>query len=54
MKTFAVSLALAIWSGAALTLTPTAHADMLVGNYRLDTDRDPWPQLDLGDSAVHS
>ncbi len=38
MKTFAVSLALAM---AALTLTPTAHADMLVGNYRLDTNRDP-------------
>ena len=38
VKTFAVSLALAM---AALTLTPTAHADMLVGNYRLATDRDP-------------
>jgi hypothetical protein len=38
VKTFAVSLALAT---AALTLTPTAHADMLVGNYRLDTNRDP-------------
>ena len=38
VKTFAVSLALAM---AALTLTPTAHADMLVGNYRLDTNRDP-------------
>ena len=38
MKTSAISLALAM---AALTLTPTAHADMLVGNYRLDTNRDP-------------
>ena len=38
MKIFAVSLGLAI---AALTLAPTAHADMQVGNYRLDTNRDP-------------
>ena len=38
VKTFAVTLALAM---AALTLTPTANADMLVGNYRLDTNRDP-------------
>jgi hypothetical protein len=38
VKTFAVSLALAT---AALTVTPTAHADMPVGNYRLDTNRDP-------------
>ena len=38
VKTFAISLALTM---AALTLTPTAHADMQVGNYRLDTDRDP-------------
>lgn len=38
MKTFAVSLALAT---AALTVTPTAHADMVIGNYRLDTNRDP-------------
>jgi hypothetical protein len=38
VKTFAVSLALAM---AALTLTPTARADMQVGNYRLVTDRDP-------------
>lgn len=38
MKTFAVSLALA---AAALTLTPTAHADIQIGNYRLDTPRDP-------------
>ena len=38
MKTFAVSLALAT---AALTLTPTARADMIIGNYRLDTPRDP-------------
>lgn len=38
MKTFAVSLALAT---AALTLTPTARADMQVGNYRVDTNRDP-------------
>ncbi|OBF50101.1 hypothetical protein A5756_22820 [Mycobacterium sp. 852002-53434_SCH5985345] len=26
---------------AALTLEPTAHADIQVGNYRLDTPRDP-------------
>jgi hypothetical protein len=38
VKTFAMSLALAT---AALTVTPTAHADMLFGNYRLDTNRDP-------------
>jgi hypothetical protein len=38
VKTFAVSLALAT---AALTVTPTAHADMLFANYRLDTNRDP-------------
>lgn len=38
MKTFSVSLALAT---AALTLTPTARADMLFANYRLDTNRDP-------------
>lgn len=38
MKTFAVSLALA---AAALTVMPTAHADMLPGNYKLDTNRDP-------------
>src|SRR3984893_2007966 len=38
VKTFAVSLALAT---AALTLTPTARADMQIGNYRLDTNRDP-------------
>jgi len=38
VKIFAVSLGLAI---AALTLAPTAHADMQVGNYRLDTNRDP-------------
>jgi hypothetical protein len=38
VKTFAVSLALAM---AALTLMPTARADMQVGNYRLDTNRDP-------------
>ncbi len=38
VKTFATSLALAT---AALTVTPTAHADMLFGNYRLDTNRDP-------------
>ena len=38
VKTLAVSLAVAM---AALTLTPTAHADMQVGNYRLDTNRDP-------------
>lgn len=38
VKTFAVSLALAT---AALTVTPTAHADMLYANYRVDTNRDP-------------
>jgi hypothetical protein len=38
VKTFAVSLVLAT---AVLTVTPTAHADMLFGNYRLDTNRDP-------------
>ncbi|MEE2852866.1 MAG: hypothetical protein VX424_09485 [Actinomycetota bacterium] len=38
VKTFAMSLALAM---AALTLTPTAHADMVPGNYHLDTNRDP-------------
>lgn len=38
MKIFALSLALAM---AALTLEPTAHADIQVGNYRLDTPRDP-------------
>jgi hypothetical protein len=38
VKTFAMSLVLAL---AALTVTPAAHADMQVGNYRLDTNRDP-------------
>lgn len=38
VKILAVSLGLTM---AALTLTPTARADMLVGNYRLDTNRDP-------------
>lgn len=38
MRIFAISLALAT---AALTVTPTAHADMVLGNYRLDTNRDP-------------
>ena len=38
VKTFAVSLVLAM---AALTVTPSAHADMLFGNYRVDTNRDP-------------
>ncbi|ORB75447.1 hypothetical protein [Mycobacterium scrofulaceum] len=38
VKTVAVSLALAT---AALTLEPVAHADIQVGNYRLDTPRDP-------------
>jgi hypothetical protein len=37
VKTFALSIALTM---AALTLTPVAHADMLLGNYRLDTNRD--------------
>lgn len=38
MKIFTVSLGLAM---AAVTLTPTAHAEMQVGNYRVDTNRDP-------------
>ncbi|BBX95015.1 hypothetical protein MLAC_03090 [Mycobacterium lacus] len=38
MRTLALSLGLAM---ATLTLTPAARADMVVGNYRLDTDRDP-------------
>jgi hypothetical protein len=38
VKTFAVSLAIAM---AALTLTPSARADMLVGNYTVSTNRDP-------------
>ncbi|WP_201263598.1 hypothetical protein [Mycobacterium montefiorense] len=38
VKTFAVSFALAM---AALTVTPTAHADMIIANYRVVTDRDP-------------
>lgn len=38
MKTLAASFALAT---AALTVAPTAHADMIIGNYRVDTNRDP-------------
>ena len=38
MKTFATSLALAL---VALTAAPAARADMQVGNYRVDTNRDP-------------
>ncbi|WP_082951623.1 hypothetical protein [Mycobacterium sp. 852002-51057_SCH5723018] len=38
VKIFTVSLGLAM---AAVTLTPTAHAEMQVGNYRVDTNRDP-------------
>lgn len=38
MKTFAVSLTLAT---VALTVIPTARADMQIGNYRVDTNRDP-------------
>jgi hypothetical protein len=38
VKSFAMSLALA---AAALTVTPTAHADMTYADYRLDTNRDP-------------
>ncbi|TAM65406.1 hypothetical protein [Mycobacterium sp.] len=38
VKTFALGLALA---SAALTLTPTARADVQIGNYRVDTSRDP-------------
>jgi hypothetical protein len=41
VKTFAASVVLAM---AALTLAPTAQADMLIGNYRLDTNRDPGHQ----------
>ncbi|MEE3064659.1 MAG: hypothetical protein VYA67_11980 [Actinomycetota bacterium] len=37
VKTFAASLALAT---AALVITPTAHADMSIGNYRVDTPRE--------------
>ncbi|MCV6975207.1 hypothetical protein [Mycobacterium bourgelatii] len=37
VKTFAASIALAM---AALTITPAAHADMQVGNYLANTDRD--------------
>lgn len=37
MKTFAASIALAT---AALTVTPIAHADTIVGNYRVDTNRE--------------
>ncbi|WP_197512590.1 hypothetical protein [Mycobacterium sp. 852002-10029_SCH5224772] len=38
VKPFAVSLALVM---AALTFTPTAHADMLYANYSVNSDRDP-------------
>ncbi len=38
MKTLAASLALAT---AALTLTPSAHADTIIGNYQVQTNRDP-------------
>jgi hypothetical protein len=38
VKSFAVSLALAT---VALTVTPTAHADIIYSNYHLDTPRDP-------------
>lgn len=38
MKRFAVSLAVAM---AALTIAPTAHADMLYSNYSVNSDRDP-------------
>ncbi|MGV0045639.1 hypothetical protein ACRU43_19840 [Mycobacterium colombiense] len=38
VKTFALSLALAM---VALTVTPSAHADMLYANYHVDTNRDP-------------
>ncbi|OMC17288.1 MULTISPECIES: hypothetical protein [unclassified Mycobacterium] len=38
VKSFAIGVALAT---AALALAPTAQADMQVGNYRLDTNRDP-------------
>jgi hypothetical protein len=38
VKTFAMGFALA---AASLTITPTAHADMIYSNYRVDTPRDP-------------
>lgn len=38
MKRFAVSLAVAM---TALTIAPTAHADMLYSNYSVNSDRDP-------------
>jgi hypothetical protein len=38
VKTLAVCVAVTI---AALAPAPTAHADMQIGNYRLDTNRDP-------------
>ncbi|OBG74419.1 hypothetical protein A5714_16055 [Mycobacterium sp. E2462] len=38
VRTFVAGAALAT---VALTATPTARADMLLGNYRLDTNRDP-------------
>jgi hypothetical protein len=38
VRTFAIGLALTM---AALTCAPIGRADMLTGNYRLDTNRDP-------------
>jgi hypothetical protein len=38
VKTFVLSLVLSM---AALALAPAVRADMLIGNYRLDTNRDP-------------
>ncbi len=38
MKRVAVSVVFAV---AALTLAPTAHAGMTLGNYKVDTNRDP-------------
>ena len=49
VKTFAAGLALAT---AALTVTPTAHADMLMGNYRVDTDRQTGHMLEGSDQPV--
>ncbi len=38
MKRIALSVVFAV---AAVTLAPTAHAGMVLGNYKLDTNRDP-------------
>jgi hypothetical protein len=51
-KTTAVGVALA---SAAIALAPVAGAGMLIGNYEVETTRDPghsW--LDGGDWAAHA